>query len=68
MLTTRQLTRLYLGAAVAILAIIVVGAIVVPLRLDRAVTQQCLTRDWPADKAEATELWCLGNGYQVGSR
>jgi hypothetical protein len=65
-LTTRQFTWLYAGLTVLFLAIIAFGAIVVPLQLEKAVTQQCLTRDWPADKAVATEAWCKGNGYQVG--
>ena len=68
MLTTRQFTALYLGAAAAILGIIVTGSVLVPLHLHHAVTQQCATRDWPADKAAATEAWCLDNGYQVGQR
>ena len=68
MLTTRQFTRLYVGAAIAFLAIIVTGAVLLPLHLQQAVTQQCLSRDWPAERAKATEAWCKGNGYQVGSR
>jgi len=34
--------------------------------LDRATAQQCAARDWPADKAAATEAWCLDNGYSIG--
>jgi hypothetical protein len=67
-LTTRQFTALYLGTAAVMLSIIIAGAIVVPLQLHQAVTQQCLARDWPADKAVATEAWCLDNGFQVGQR
>ena len=68
MLTTPQFVRLYMGAAIAFAVIIITGAVLVPLHLQQAVTQQCLTRDWPADKAVTTETWCKDNGYQVGSR
>jgi hypothetical protein len=65
-LTTRQLTALYLAAAAALFGIIGAGALVVPLQLHQAVTRQCLDRDWPTAKADVHEAWCLDNGYKVG--
>ena len=33
--------------------------------LHKATTKQCLTHDWPADKAAATSKWCVANGYKI---
>lgn len=33
--------------------------------LDQATARQCAARDWPADKAVATEAWCRDNDYFV---
>ena len=34
-------------------------------QLDKATAHQCLTHDWPADKAVATSKWCVANGYKI---
>ena len=31
--------------------------------LEEATRKQCITHDWPADKAVATSEWCVANGY-----
>jgi hypothetical protein len=34
-------------------------------QLDKATRHQCITHDWPADKAVATSKWCVANGYKI---
>lgn len=34
-------------------------------QLDKATRHQCITHDWPADKAAATSKWCVANGYKI---
>jgi hypothetical protein len=34
-------------------------------QLDKATRHQCITHDWPADKAVATSKWCVDNGYKI---
>lgn len=56
----------FLAASVALSGVcyIIQGA---AAALDRATAHQCATRDWPADKAAATQAWCLDNGYALGT-
>lgn len=65
-LNTRQFTAQYLGLAAMFVALIALVCVLGPQALDRATARQCETRDWPADRAAATEAWCLDNGYRVG--
>jgi len=53
-----------LTAALPITATLILVHYGVP-ELHKATTKQCLTHDWPADKAIATSKWCVDNGYAI---
>jgi hypothetical protein len=53
-----------LTAALPITATLILVHYGVPA-LEEATKKQCITHDWPADKAVATSKWCVANGYKI---
>lgn len=60
-----QVAALYIGIAIASVAITDRLATTGVKELEQATRVQCITHDWPADKAAATSKWCVANGYRI---
>ena len=56
---------LFLAQVVACVGATALLATVGVDQLDKATAHQCITHDWPADKAVATSKWCVANGYKI---
>jgi hypothetical protein len=56
---------LFLAQVVACVGATALLATVGVDQLDKATRHQCITHDWPADKAVATSKWCVDNGYKI---
>ena len=55
---------LFAPVVVCIVATVLLATVGVD-QLDKATRHQCITHDWPADKAVATSKWCVDNGYKI---
>lgn len=61
----KKFVSLYFAMVMACVAGDILLATVGVDQLHKATTHQCITHDWPADKAVTTSKWCVANGYKI---